>query len=130
VFQVIWKRCDFNLVETSSHEVGYFTNSVFIIWYFTSSELLCIIYIYMKWQFVERGRHTFLRAKTNFNNNLILFLLLQINQPFTGPNPPANIEVIEPTDKCCISLVESIRVWSAVHYWRWCFNRINIIYTY
>ena len=51
-----------------------------------------------------RGRHTFLRAKTNFNNNLILFLLLQYNQPFTGPNPPANIEVIEPNDKCCISL--------------------------
>jgi hypothetical protein len=42
--------------------------------------------------------------KTNFNNNLILFLLLQYNQPFTGPNPPANIEVIEPNDKCCISL--------------------------
>jgi hypothetical protein len=33
-----------------------------------------------------------------------LFLLLQYNQPFTGPNPPANIEVIEPNDKCCISL--------------------------
>jgi hypothetical protein len=53
---------------------------------------------------VGRGRHTFLWAKTNFNNNLILFLLLKNNQPVTGLNPPANIEVIEPTDKCCISL--------------------------
>ena len=25
------------------------------------------------------------------NNNLILFLLLKNNQPFTGPNPPAKM---------------------------------------
>ena len=33
-----------------------------------------------------------------------MFLLEKNIQSFIDPNPPANIEVMEPTDKCCISL--------------------------
>ena len=33
-----------------------------------------------------------------------MFLLVKNIQPFIDPDPPANIEVMEQTDKCCISL--------------------------